>query len=108
VWKDNNLLEKTKRGPYMKGKIPKSTYYDKFGLKGMFTKAAAGSKKITSFFKNNNDAQEGNLSDIEEEFSSDPEDEVCQINEKIQKLKDELEKQHSKMTVVEYNWKSYL
>ena len=26
VWKDNNLLEKTKRGPYMKGKIPKSTY----------------------------------------------------------------------------------
>jgi len=60
---------------------------------------------VTSFFKNNNDAQEGILSDIEEEFSSDPEDEVCQINEKIQKLKDELEKQHSKMTVVEYNWK---
>ncbi|CAJ0857956.1 2339_t:CDS:2, partial [Entrophospora sp. SA101] len=95
----------TKRGPYMKGKIPKSTYYDKFGPNGMFTKAAAGTKKITSFFKNNNDAQEGILSDIEEEFSSDPEDEVCQINEKIQKLKDELEKQHSKMTVVEYNWK---
>jgi hypothetical protein len=117
VWKDDNLLERTKRGPYMKGKIPKSTYYDKFGPNGVFTKAAADNKKITSFFKNNNEVQEGILSDledevhqvnktnIEEEFSSDSEDEVCPISEKIQSLKDELEKQHCKMTIVEYNWK---
>nr|CAG8612592.1 4606_t:CDS:2 [Entrophospora candida] len=40
IWKDDNLLERTKRGPYMKGKIPKSTYYDKFGPNGVFTKVA--------------------------------------------------------------------
>ena len=45
VWKDNNLLEKTKWGSYMKGKILKSTYYDKFGPNGMSTKATIGTKK---------------------------------------------------------------
>ena len=40
-----------KRGPYKIGKIPKSTYYDKYGPNGMLTKAAAGTKKITKFFK---------------------------------------------------------
>src|SRR4051794_11593020 len=50
-WKENVQLEKTKRGPYMKGKTPKSTYYDKYGPSGSFTKAAAGNEKITSLFK---------------------------------------------------------
>ncbi|CAG8724465.1 10503_t:CDS:2, partial [Cetraspora pellucida] len=33
-------------------KTPKSTYYDKYGPNGIFTKAAVGTKKITSFFNN--------------------------------------------------------
>jgi len=45
VWTDDNQLKKTKRGPYMTSKIPKSTYYDKYGPNGIFTKAAAGTKK---------------------------------------------------------------
>src|SRR5947208_1614326 len=31
--------------PYKKGKIPKSTYYDKYGPNGTLTKAAVGTKK---------------------------------------------------------------
>ncbi|CAI2180062.1 9415_t:CDS:2 [Funneliformis geosporum] len=49
VWKIDNGLEKTKRGSYKIGKTPKSTYYDKYGLNGLFTKAANNTKKITSF-----------------------------------------------------------
>jgi len=33
----------------MKGKIPKSTHYDKYGPNGSFTKAAIGVEKITNF-----------------------------------------------------------
>ncbi|CAI2182780.1 8828_t:CDS:2, partial [Funneliformis geosporum] len=39
VWKNDNGLEKTKRGPYKIGKTPKSTYYDKYGPNDLFTKA---------------------------------------------------------------------
>ena len=35
----------------MKGKTPNSTYYDKYGPSGTFTKAAEGSQKITDFFQ---------------------------------------------------------
>ncbi|CAI2175801.1 12008_t:CDS:1 [Funneliformis geosporum] len=51
VWKENNQFEKIKRGIYMKGKTSKSTYYDKYGPNGTFTKATTGVKKITNFFK---------------------------------------------------------
>ena len=51
VWKDDNHLEKIKRGPYKIGKTHKSTYYDKYGPNGSLTKAASGTKKITNFFK---------------------------------------------------------
>ncbi|KAG9296667.1 hypothetical protein G9A89_009926 [Geosiphon pyriformis] len=33
----------------MTKKIPKSTYYNKYGPNSLFTKAAAGTKKITTF-----------------------------------------------------------
>ncbi len=39
---------------YKIDKIPKLTYYDKYGSNSSLTKAAAGIKKITNFFKINN------------------------------------------------------
>ncbi|CAB4421001.1 unnamed protein product [Rhizophagus irregularis] len=118
VWKDDNHLEKIKRGPYKIGKTPKSTYYDKYGPSGSLTKAAAGTKKITDFFKNSDtqatDLQLSNqdtLNDIlSDTDSSNLESEiVCprnyQITEKIKDLKEQLEKQYNQLTVIEYNYK---
>ncbi|CAI2183632.1 6880_t:CDS:1, partial [Funneliformis geosporum] len=112
VWKEDNQFEKIKRGIYMKGKTSKSTYYDKYGPNGTFTKAAAGVKKITNFFKVKSNAQD-KAQDLESEITksdlSDSDDKIdChtyQINERIQFLKEQLEKQHNKMTVIEYNQK---
>src|SRR5580765_8934507 len=76
----------------MTSKIPKSTYYDKYGPNGLFTKAAAGTKKITSFFNVSN-AQDTYLQSFEPneigEISSDSESDLhaCQINERVQELK---------------------
>jgi hypothetical protein len=111
TWKKNNQFEKMKRGQYLKGKTPKSTYYDKYGPNGLFTKAAADTQKITNFFKvssiqdtesnSNNPNLDQTLSD------SDDEAECCtyQIDERIRSLKEQLEKQHRKMSVIEYNSK---
>ena len=49
-WNANSEFEKTKRDPYKTGKISRSTYYDKWGPSGSFTKSAIGTSKITSFF----------------------------------------------------------
>jgi len=109
VWRKDNELERIKRGPYKIGKTPKSTFYDKYGPNGSLTKAAAGTKKITNFFKIS-DIQTTN-SDTLESTSSDSESEViinpytCQITEKINNLKEQLEKQYSQLTVREYNYK---
>ncbi|GBB90989.1 hypothetical protein RclHR1_18070004 [Rhizophagus clarus] len=113
VWKDDNQLEKMKRRPYKIGKIPKSTYYDKYGPNGTLTKAAAGTEKITIFFKiSNTQVTNPQLSktDTLEVFSSNSESEVVnpytyKITEKIKDLKEQLEKQHNQLTVVEYNYK---
>ncbi|RGB42597.1 hypothetical protein C1646_750781 [Rhizophagus diaphanus] len=113
VWKDDNQLEKMKRGPYKIGKIPKSTYYDKYGPNGILTKAAAGTEKITNFFKiSNTQVTNPQLSNTDtlEVFSSNSESEVVKpysykITEKIKDLKEQLEKQHNQLTVVEYNYK---
>ncbi|PKK56343.1 hypothetical protein RhiirC2_721924, partial [Rhizophagus irregularis] len=113
VWKDDNQLEKIKRGPYKIGKTPKSTYYDKYGPNGTLTKAAAGTEKITNFFKiSSTQVTNPQLSraDTLEVFSSDSESEVVnpyiyKITEKIKNLKEQLEKQHNQLTVAEYNYK---
>jgi len=113
VWRNDNKLERTKRGPYKIGKIPKSTFYDKYGPNGSLTKASAGTEKITKFFKIS-DNQTNNLqspnSDTLEDTSSDSESEIvnpytCQLTEKINNLKEELEKQYNQLTVIEYNYK---
>src|SRR6185369_10110517 len=112
-WKENAQLEKIKRGSYMKGKTPKSTYYDKYGPSGSFTKAAADNEKITSFFE----VHEAQIKDPEpfkfnetEEVSSDSEEEkgnfnIHLIKEKIKELKEQLEKKHNQMNIIEYNQK---
>ncbi|CAB4477291.1 unnamed protein product [Rhizophagus irregularis] len=97
----------------LKGKIPKSTYYDKYGPNGILTKAAAGTEKITNFFKiSNTQVTNPQLSNTDtlEVFSSNSESEVVKpysykITEKIKDLKEQLEKQHNQLTVVEYNYK---
>ena len=48
-WTKDAILEKQKRGKYMTGKLPKSTYYDKYDPSDIYTKAAEGSSKITDF-----------------------------------------------------------
>ncbi|KAG9288442.1 hypothetical protein G9A89_015648 [Geosiphon pyriformis] len=68
----------------MTKKIPKSTYYGKYGLNGLFTKATAGTKKITTFF-NISDAQTTDLQWSESNES--------------------LNNSESKLTVFEYNQK---
>ena len=112
VWKNDNELENTKRRPYKIGKTPKSTHYNKYGPTGSFTKAAAGTKKITSFFmKNDTQATDSQSSEpIEIDASSDSESEVIdpytyRINEKLQELKEQLEKHHDQLTIFEYNYK---
>ncbi|GES96660.1 hypothetical protein RCL_jg14675.t1 [Rhizophagus clarus] len=113
VWKDDNQLEKMKQGPYKIGKIPKSTYYDKYGPNGTLTKAATDTEKITNFFKiSNTQVTNPQLSktDTLEVFSSNSESKVVnpytyKITEKIKDLKEQLEKQHNQLTVVEYNYK---
>jgi hypothetical protein len=112
-WKENAQLEKIKRGSYMKGKTPKSTYYDKYGPSGSFTKAAADNEKITSFFE----VHEAQIKDPKlfkfnetEEVSSDSEEEkgnfnIHLIKEKIKELKEQLEKKHNQMNIIEYNQK---
>ncbi|CAI2195692.1 4570_t:CDS:2, partial [Funneliformis geosporum] len=74
AWKKDSKLEKTKRGRYMTGKIPRSSYYEKYGPTGLFTKAAVNTKKITNFFKINDQAANVQLNEIEQ-ISSDSEDE---------------------------------
>ena len=85
TWK--NKVDKSigKRDLYMTGKLPKSTYYDKYGPNGSFTKAAKGTAKITSFW--NNPAQViDDLDDLEEEDIWETE----VFNKKRENLKKEL------------------
>ncbi|CAG8768886.1 38275_t:CDS:2, partial [Gigaspora margarita] len=89
MWKNDSQLEKIKR-------------------------AAASSKKITSFFNNvesqvaNSQPLESNDLDVDE-ISSDSESKTnsytYKINKKIEDLKKELEQNHNKLTVKEYSYK---
>ncbi|CAG8761604.1 25472_t:CDS:2 [Dentiscutata erythropus] len=103
--KYNDQFEKTKRGPYMKGKTPKSTYYDKYGPTGIFTKAAVGTKKITSFFTSSQPLDPNDLEEISDDSDSEPDSYTLTINRKANNLKKQLEQNHNKLTVKEYNYK---
>ena len=49
VWSDNAYLEQKKRGSYLIEKTKKSTYFNKYGSSGSFTKATKGTAKIITF-----------------------------------------------------------
>src|ERR1044071_126021 len=104
IWSDNAHLEKKKRGPYLIGKMKKSTYFDKYGPSGSFTKAAKGTIKISTFINNNKqfpDDFEDVLNDMDEE-----EQNRLDIGERIESLKTELKEQQKVLTVInEYNRK---
>ena len=114
-WTDDASLEKQKRGMYMKGRIPKSTYYDKYGPSGTFTKAAEGSQKITDFFQSEKSESSNNLlGDWEEVMGDDDYDEddntgnewrEKNMSEKIEFLKNELINSKDNMSFSEYNKK---
>ena len=103
VWSDNAHLERKKRGSYLAGKIKKSTYFDKYGPSGYFTKAAKGTARIITFINKNPSTPEDFdeiLDDIEEEDQN-----RSDLNKKIENLKIELKKQQNSLSVNEYNKK---
>ena len=103
VWSNNAYLERKKRGPYLTGKTKKSTYFDKYGPSGSFTKAAKGTKKITTFLIKNSipDDFDKILGDSE----NDEQDNQYNLNERIEILKKELKEQQKVLTVTECNKK---
>ncbi|PKK45876.1 hypothetical protein RhiirC2_834733, partial [Rhizophagus irregularis] len=103
VWSDNAHLEQKKRGPYLTGKTKKSTYFDKYGPSGSFTKAAKGTIKISMLMNKHQSTPidfEEVLDDMEDEGPN-----PFNLNEKIEILKAELKNQQKSMTVAEYNKK---
>src|SRR5688572_11714281 len=113
VWKDNAILEKQKRGPYLVGPTKKSTYYDKWGPNGIYTIAASNTKNITEYFSlTKNSSYNTSFPDTVDEILEDLKDEdegdgweFENVLQKIKTLKNELEKSHKKMSVIEYNKK---
>ncbi|CAB4446590.1 unnamed protein product [Rhizophagus irregularis] len=131
VWSDNAHLERKQRGPsllkmanflkyfyrpryngfqnncaiifYLAGKTKKSTYFDKYGPSGCFTKAAKGSAKITKFINKHRSTPE----DFEEVLDNmeDEEQNHLDLNKRIENLRIELKKQQSSLNVTEYNKK---
>ena len=59
-------MEKEKCGPYKIGKTPKSTYYDKWGPSGSWSKAAKGTQKLERSFSRQDGSMQENLLDEEE------------------------------------------
>jgi hypothetical protein len=103
VWSDNAYLEKKKRGPYLTGKTKKSTYFDKYGPSGCFTKAAKGTAKISTFINIHRSVPidfEEILDDMEDE-----EQNPLDLSEKIEDLKIELRERQKSLTAVEYTKK---
>src|SRR4051812_22033464 len=91
--------------PHMKGKVPKSTFYDEWGPNGLFTNVAASASKITTYFPvHNNPSSEINENLELIESSSGSDDNIWSnnsIDKKIKDLKVELDKGHN-MIVGEY------
>jgi len=100
VWSDDAEFERKKRGPYLAGKTKKSTYFDKYGPSGCFTKAAKGTAKISTFFQSIPEDFEEVLDDMEDEEKT-----QLDLNKRIENLKIELKEQKKSLTVTEYNKK---
>lgn len=101
VWSNDAHLEK-KRGSYLTGKTKKSTYFDKYGPSGSFTKAAKGTAKITTFL--NKSLVPDDFDEIFDELENERNNQL-DLNERIEQLKKELKEQQKLLTVTEYNKK---
>ena len=104
VWTDNTHLEQKKRGPYLTGKIKKSTYFDKYGPNGSFTKAAKGNTKITTFMNKDKPVPDDFI-EVLDDINDEKEQNYLNIGERIENLKTELKEQYKILTVIEYNKK---
>jgi hypothetical protein len=93
----------------MKGKIPKSIYYDKYGPSGSFTKAAEGSSKITQFFPKKSHESNDLPSDwreiLDNSDDSDADWEAQDLFNRIEALKNDIITNQNKMSILEYNKK---
>src|SRR3989337_3858545 len=89
VWTDSAHLEQKKRGPYLTGTTKKSTYFDKYGPSGSFTKAAKGTLDILTLINK----------------QSNPENKHDQLNlkERIEGLRIELKEKQKSFSVSEFN-----
>ena len=105
VWSDSAHLEQKKRGPYLIGKTKKSTYFDKYGPSGSFTKAAIGTANILTLINKHKsipDDFDEVLDDMEnEEFNHT----LLNLKERVENLKVELKEKQKSLTVTEYNKK---
>ncbi|CAJ0851303.1 13432_t:CDS:2, partial [Entrophospora sp. SA101] len=104
-WTDDALLVKQKRSMYMKGKTPKSTYYDKYGPSGSFTKAAEGSSKITQFFPKKSQESNNLPSDWREVLDNSDDSDIEWETQGIEVLKNDIITNQNKMSILEYNKK---
>ncbi|CAI2181705.1 15450_t:CDS:2 [Funneliformis geosporum] len=100
---DDSGWNEEKYRPYLVGKIKKSTYFYKYGPSGSFTKDAKGTANILTFINKNQSTPidfEEILDDMEDE-----EQNLLNLNKKINILKIELKEQQKLLTVAEYNKK---
>src|SRR5947207_15051521 len=105
VWSDSAHLEQKKRGPYLTGKTKKSTYFDKYGPSGSFTKAAIGTANILTLINKHK-----SIPDDFDEVLDDMENEelnhtLLNLKERVENLKVELKEKQKSLTVTEYNKK---
>src|SRR6266498_2116275 len=107
IWTKNAQLEKNKRGSYLTGKTKKSTFYDKYGPSGSFTLAAKGTAKITKFLRpiNNDATLPDDFLEVLDDADDEEQDQLSELWERLEILREELRAQEKNLSVVEYNKK---
>ena len=95
-------MEQRKHGFYLAGTTKKSTYFDKYGPSGSFTRAAKGTVNILMLINKQTtpDDFDDVLDDVENGY-----DGQLNINEKVENLRIELKEKQKKLSVSEFNKK---
>ena len=104
VWSDNAEFEQKIHEPYLTGKTKKSTYFDKYGPSGCFTKAAKGTAKITSFL-NKRQVIPDDFDEVLDDMDDMENEEQNDLKKKLESLKIELKEKQKSLIVIEYNKK---
>ncbi|CAI2190593.1 9725_t:CDS:2, partial [Funneliformis geosporum] len=98
VWSDSAHLEQKKRRPYLIGKTKKSTYFNKYGPSGSFTKAAKGTANILILINKHKSIP----ADFDEVLDDMEIDELnymsLNLKERIENLKVELKEKQKSLT----------